>query len=157
MFKTVSVAYVTLLTIIMGFALFSGAVVAPVIFNSDAFLGGALLSRFQEGLLMTEVFRRLCYPLVIMCLLSVMFEFAYTFKRKLDLIALICMVLMVCTGLLFAFYFVPHIIHMQNQGPLVTQTAQFASIHKLSEVCFKITVLSGICLAMRHVFKLSRG
>ncbi|OBT16307.1 hypothetical protein A9264_11750 [Vibrio sp. UCD-FRSSP16_10] len=156
LFKTVAVTYVILLTIIMGFSLFSGVVVAPVIFNSSSFLGSSLLSRFQEGLLMTEVFVRLSYPLVMVCIFACVFELFSYFKKGTDWIAIISMSLMVTTGLLFGFYFVPEIVHMQAQGPVVTQSDVFTSIHKTSEICFKITVFSGVVLSIRNILKLMR-
>ncbi|CAM4310873.1 MULTISPECIES: DUF4149 domain-containing protein [Vibrio] len=154
--KTVAISYVVLLSVIMGFALFSGVVVAPVLFNSITSLGEPILNRFQEGLLMTSVFVRLSYPLVVVCLVSLVYELFQYLKKSADWLALISMILMVVTGLLFVFYFVPAIVHMQERGPLVTQSAAFSSIHKASEICFKITVISGIVLAVRNILKLIR-
>ncbi|MPW36180.1 DUF4149 domain-containing protein [Vibrio sp. B1Z05] len=154
--KTVAISYVVLLSVIMGFALFSGVVVAPVLFNSITSLGEPVLSRFQEGLLMTSVFVRLSYPLAIICLISLVYELVQYRKKSADWLALISMILMVVTGLLFVFYFVPEIVHMQERGPLVTQSAMFSSIHKTSEICFKVTVISGIVLAVRNIIKLIR-
>ncbi|GEA51970.1 membrane protein [Vibrio inusitatus NBRC 102082] len=154
--RTISIVYVIALTSVIAFSLFAGAVVAPVIFNSSSWLGESILNRFQEGLMMTEVFVRLSYPLVAVCILSLVYEVFNYWKRDSDWIALISMSLMVGTGLLFGFYFIPEILHLQSQGPTVTQSPVFSSIHKASEVCFKITVFSGLVLVFRNILKMSR-
>ncbi|GAM64255.1 membrane protein [Vibrio ishigakensis] len=63
LYRHITIIYVLLLTGVIGASLFAGAVVAPVIFNSKQALGSVELSRFQEGLIMTENFVRLSYPL----------------------------------------------------------------------------------------------
>lgn len=106
--------------------------------------------------MMTEVFVRLSYPLIAVCLFSLAYEVLSYWKKESDWIALVSMSLMVGTGLLFGFYFVPEIVYLQSQGPSVTQSSAFASIHETSEVCFKITVFSGLVLVIRNMFKISR-
>lgn len=155
LYRNITIIYTLLLTGAIGASLFAGAAVAPVIFNSKLALGSAELSRFQEGLIMTENFVRLSYPLAMVCLFSFAFELHSYFKRQTDWIALISMALMVATGLMFSFYFVPEIVHLQSQGPEVTQSPLFASIHKTSEISFKITAISGVVLAYRNLIKLS--
>ncbi|GAM76046.1 membrane protein [Vibrio ishigakensis] len=103
---------------------------------------------------MTENFVRLSYPLALVCLLSFIFELYRYFKIQTDWIALISMSLMVATGLMFSFYFVPEIVHLQAQGPEVTQSPMFGSLHKTSEISFKITAISGLILAYRNLMKL---
>ncbi|MFC0172223.1 DUF4149 domain-containing protein [Vibrio comitans] len=154
--RTISNFYVITLSCVIAFSLFAGAVVAPVIFNSSSWLGESVLNRFQEGLMMTEVFVRLSYPLIAVCLFSLAYEVLNYWKKDSDWIALISMSLMVGTGLLFGFYFIPEILHLQSQGPIATQSPVFASIHKTSEICFKITVLSGLVLVFRNILKMSR-
>ncbi|WP_261817795.1 DUF4149 domain-containing protein [Vibrio gallicus] len=149
--RFLSKTYILFLTVVVGFSLFAGAVVAPVIFNSALFLSEPLLSRFQEGLLMTEVFVRLSYPLALLCVLSLVYEVYQFVTVKTDWWALLSMFVMVTTGLLFCFYFVPQIVELQSQGALVTQSGGFATLHKISEVSFKITVLSGIILIYRRL------
>lgn len=154
--RTISIFYVIVLTSVIAFSLFAGAVVAPVIFNSSSWVGEPILNRFQEGLMMTEVFVRLSYPLVVVCVFSMGYELFNYWKKESDWIALISMSLMVGTGLLFGFYFIPEILHLQSQGPTVTQSPVFSAIHKTSELCFKITVLSGLVLVFRNILKMSR-
>ncbi|MEZ8968642.1 DUF4149 domain-containing protein [Vibrio breoganii] len=154
--RTISIVYVIALTSVIAFSLFAGAVVAPVIFNSSSWLGESVLNRFQEGLMMTEVFVRLSYPLIAVCLVSLAYELWSYWKKDSDWIALVSMSLMVGTGLLFGFYFIPEILHLQSQGAVVTQSPVFASIHKTSEICFKITVLSGLVLVFRNILKMNR-
>ncbi len=154
--RAISIFYVITLTCVIAFSLFAGAVVAPVIFSSSSWLGESVLNRFQEGLMMTEVFVRLSYPLITVCLFSLAYEVFNYWKKDSDWIALVSMSLMVGTGLLFGFYFVPEIVYLQSQGPSVTQSSAFASIHETSEVCFKITVFSGLVLVIRNIFKISR-
>jgi len=60
-----TISYLLILGIILGATIYAGAVVAPVTFHSKQWLSSEILSRFQEGLIMTQNFVRLGYFLVI--------------------------------------------------------------------------------------------
>lgn len=153
--RHITIIYTLVLTLVIGASLFAGAVVAPVIFNSKLALGSVELSRFQEGLIMTENFVRLAYPLALISILALIFEGHRYLKVEADWIALVSMILMSVTGLLFSFYFVPEIVHLQSQGAQITQSQLFSAIHKASELCIKITVMSGLILVYRNLIKLT--
>ena len=56
-FRMVTMTYLILLSAMLGSGLFAGIVVAPVTFNTELWLGADLLTRFQEGQIMTETVR----------------------------------------------------------------------------------------------------
>jgi hypothetical protein len=150
MYRHITIIYALLLALVIGASLFAGVVVAPVIFNSQLILGSVELSRFQEGLLMTENFVRLAYPLALVSILALIFEGYRYLKVEADWVALVSMSLMSVTGLLFSFYFVPEIVYLQSQGAQITQSELFVNIHQASELTIKIFVISGLTLVYRN-------
>ncbi len=52
----IDVIYVMLLTMTAGAVLVLGAVVAAVVFHSESFLSIPILSRYEEGKIMGEIF-----------------------------------------------------------------------------------------------------
>jgi len=135
----------------MGASLFAGAVVAPVIFNTEDIFGEPVLSHFQEGLIMTENFVRLSYAASLTALVVVIYE-GYRLKRGTrDIFSGIAALFIIFTGLLFSFYFIPEILVMQQQGELATQSEFFMNMHKASEVNFKIFLFAILALLMRHL------
>ena len=56
LFRVINVFYTVLLGTTLGASFALGAFVAPTLFNSETILHGELLSHYQEGLLMTEIF-----------------------------------------------------------------------------------------------------
>ena len=137
----------------MGASLYAGAVVAPVTFNTADVFGEALLSHFQEGLIMTENFLRLSYVTSLTALLVVIYE-GYRFKKGgRDVLSAISAFFIIVPALLFSFYFVPEIVMLQQQGELATQSPFFLNIHKASELNFKIFVFAVLILLVRHLQK----
>ena len=60
-FRVITMGYLILLSLVLGAGLYAGIVVAPVTFHTDLYLGVDLLTRFQEGQIMSENFLRLSY------------------------------------------------------------------------------------------------
>jgi len=48
--------YILLLSITLGASLFAGVVVAPIIFGANEYLTTITVSRFESGILMTQIF-----------------------------------------------------------------------------------------------------
>ncbi|MBN2768074.1 MAG: DUF4149 domain-containing protein [Campylobacterales bacterium] len=150
-FRFVTMFYVIFLASVMGASLYAGAVVAPVIFNTEDVFGEAILSHFQEGMIMTENFIRLSY-VITLSIVTVAFYEGYRYKKgERDVIAQIATLLIICSGLLFSYYYMPDILVMQQAGPQMTQSEAFANTHIASEIDFKVFVFSILVLLVRNL------
>lgn len=140
--------YLFILATLIGIELSVGAVVAPVIFFAD--IGDNVLSHFQRGLLMTQIFVKFGYIMLAVSLIVMLYELFYlkqniNFKVKFScfMLALLNMSL----ALAFVFYFIDYILAAQKIGEAATLgSAEFASVHKASEYCLKIMMLAQIVL-----------
>ena len=151
--KYLTLTYIILLGIMLGAALYAGIVVAPTIFHSEIVLEKELLSRFQEGLLMTVNFVKLSY-LVDITILAVIFYEGYRFKSfERDTVGLLSAVLVVLSGLLYAQYYIPQILEMQAQGETVTESKVFENAHFASELDFKLFALALLVLLVRNIYR----
>ncbi len=152
-FRIFTMAYLIFLSAVLGAGLFAGIVVAPVTFNTDSWLGADILTRFQEGQIMTENFLRLSYLVTIAVIAVVLYE-GYKFKKfERDTVTKVATFFVLGTGLLFSHYYIPDIIEMQNQGEAVTKSAAFINTHKGSEVNFKIFSLALLVLIVQNMRK----
>ena len=146
-------AFLILLSAMLGAGLFGGIVVAPVTFHTEQWLGADVLTRFQEGQIMTENFLRLSY-LVNVVLVSVVLYEGYKFKKfERDTLTQVATFFVLATGLLFAHYYIPDIIAMQEQGVEATKSAAFINTHKGSEINFKIFSLALLILIVQNMRK----
>ena len=151
--KYITTLYIILLGIMLGAALYAGIVVAPTVFHSEVALGSELLTRFQEGLIMTVNFVKLSY-LVNLTILAVIFYEGFRFKSfERDGIALLSAVVVVLSGLLYAHYYIPQILELQTQGEAVTQSKLFENTHFASELDFKLFALALLILLTRNIYR----
>ena len=149
----VTMTYLILLSAMLGSGLFAGIVVAPVTFNTDQWLGADILTRFQEGQIMTENFLRLSY-LVNIVLVSVVLYEGYKFKKfERDTLTQVATFFVLATGLLFSQYYIPDIISMQEQGVEMTKSTAFINTHKGSEINFKIFSFALLILIVQNMRK----
>jgi len=150
--KSTMVVYLLCLGMMIGLELAAGAFVAPVIFFPQKLLGEGVLSHFQSGLLMTEIFLRMNFLLLIFSLFSVLYELSvWILKTKSSdkasiLISLIALLLTI----LFVYYYTPFIIDTQSKGELVTASEGFRSMHKQSEWVMKGLMMVQIGLFVRR-------
>ncbi|MCV6608279.1 MAG: DUF4149 domain-containing protein [Campylobacterales bacterium] len=152
--KWATVGYILILGMAIGMILFAGVVVAPVIFNANDYLAGDLLTKFQSGIIMTQIFIKLNYFLIFLAFYVFLME-GYDFKMgKRDMATFSFSFLIICTSLLFVYFYTPFILEAQALGAEATKTEAFANMHKGSELDFKILLISLIGLL---VTKLSRG
>jgi len=152
-FRIATIAYLVLLGATLGAGLFAGIVVAPVTFHTEQWLGSEVLSRYQEGLIMTQNFVRLSY-LVNFTLLAVFLYEGYKYKKfERDTITQVATFFVFATGLLFAHYYIPDILTMQMAGEEMTESAAFVSTHKGSEINFKIFSVALLVLMVRNMQK----
>lgn len=152
-FRMITIGYLILLSAVLGAGLFAGIVVAPVTFHTEQWLGAEILTRFQEGQIMTENFLRLSF-LVNVVLISVVLYEGYKFKKfERDTVTKVATFFVLATGLLFSQYYIPNIIAMQGQGVEATKSVAFINTHKGSEINFKIFSFALLILIVQNMRK----
>jgi len=155
-FKTITIAYLLILSAVLGAGLFAGIVVAPVTFHTQDWLGSNVLTHFQEGQIMTQNFLRLSYVVDVLIIVVALYE-GYKFKKfERDTITQIATFFVLASGLLFSQYYIPDIISMQNQGEEVTKSIAFINTHKGSEIDFKLFSFALLVLIIQNMRKACR-
>jgi hypothetical protein len=155
-FRIATMFYLILLGITLGAGLFAGAIVAPVIFNSEEFLGSNILTHYQEGLLMTQNFIKLAYLVDFSVIVVALYE-GYKYKMfERDKLTQMATFLFIATGLMFGHYYMPDIINLQLAGEQMTNSQTFVNIHKGSEIDFKIFTLATLVLIIQNMRKACR-
>ncbi|HEB9305424.1 TPA: DUF4149 domain-containing protein [Campylobacter coli] len=139
-----------LLAAMIGIELILGIVVAPVIFYPANFIGEGVLSHFQSGLMMTQIFIKMGYLLIFVSIFNLLFEI-YSFikedmKFQIKFSKLILSILILILSLVFVVYFTNTIVEIQNLGEQATKSQEFLSIHNASEVVIKIILLMQVFL-----------
>jgi len=152
-FRMTTIAYLILLGMTLGAGLFAGAVVAPVTFHTENWLGSEVLSHFQEGLIMTQNFVKLSYLVDVTVIAVALYE-GYKYKKfERDAATQIATFFVIATGLMFGHYYLPDILTMQLAGEEMTKSAAFIATHKGSEINFKIFSLALLVLMVRNMQK----
>lgn len=135
--------YIFLLSFMLSGILLLGIIVAPIIFQSNLYIEPQL-SRIENGLLMSQIFFRFNYILVIGSILSLIYEFYYN-KKLLNRVITIVNLSLVS---IFAFYFTPYIIESAKTTNI---TEKFELIHKLSELDFKLLAVLLMILLFKNL------
>jgi hypothetical protein len=142
--------YLITLGLTVGMILALGAFSAPVIFNSNDMLKSELLSHYQMGLIMTEIFVRSNYFLGFATLFISMFEWR-SFWYERDKINTLTFFVIVSVSMLFLFYYTPAIIQMQTISEEATKSKAFYGMHIGSEIAYKILLVSISLLLYRRL------
>jgi hypothetical protein len=151
--KYFTILYLLILGVVLGATIYAGAVVAPVTFHSEKWLGGELLSRFQEGLIMTENFIRLGYFILFAMIVIFIYE-GYQYKRfNRDLIKTLSALGAIMSGALFKYFYMDSIIQMQMQGESVVESTIFENMHKGSEIALTLFMVFIAILFVRTLQK----
>jgi len=146
--------YLITLAAVFGGVLTLGAIVAPVIFHSDAYTVGMMLDHYNMGIVMGEIFRRFSYVVYFVVVYVLVYE-SYMYKiMQIDKIAILSAFGVVFSGLLYAAVYVPQILAYQKAGAEATQSDTFANLHTASEIDFKILALSLLILFVRRLMLL---
>lgn len=152
-FRMVTMSYLIFLSAVLGAVLYAGIVVTAVTFHTEAWLGAEVLTRFQEGQIMTENFLRLSYVVNLLIVVVILYE-GYKFKKfERDTVTKVATFFVLATGLLFSQYYIPDIIAMQAQGEEVTKSVAFVNTHKGSEINSKIFAFSLLVLIIQNMRK----
>ena len=149
--KSFMVIYLVMLGIAKGVEIAAGAFIAPVIFFPQKYLGEGILSHFQSGILMTQVFLKMNLVIGFVALYSIIYEVQVWMMRKnYDFLSFfLSLMIVVATGL-FLFYYTPFIVHAQQLGSDQTTTEVFASMHKQSEWIMKALMVAQFVLFVRR-------
>lgn len=147
----IDVIYVMLLAMTAGAVLVLGAVVAAVVFHSESFLSIPILSRYEEGKIMGEIFLRFSYWAYFMTFVIALYEVSRYFVMQLDRVAILSAFLSVFTLMMFSGVYVPKILEYQSRGESAMD-ASFETLHKASELDSKLLLVALLVLASRRIY-----
>lgn len=154
--NTASALYIWILGITIGAIISSGAFSANVIFNANNF--GVEISKFQSGILMTQIFLKLNILLIVVAFIIAIFE---TFALRLSSNTKTTKIILFLSGaisviciLLFSLYYTPFIVEQQQIGEAATKSSEFYAMHKQSEIVANILFFSlSINLLARLIYR----
>ncbi|MFA5460582.1 MAG: DUF4149 domain-containing protein [Sulfurimonas sp.] len=147
-------SYLLLLAATFGAVIVLGAFVAPVIFNTDYILFGISLGKYNEGIIMAEIFSRFSYWIYIVAFFISIYEIVMYKKGQRDAIIFGSSVTTVFSALMFSGVYAPKIISMQKLGEEATLSDTFVNLHIASELDFKILAIAIVILFVRRLMLL---
>ena len=149
--KSLISLYLMVLGVALGVEIAAGAFVAPVIFFPQKYLGEGVLTHFQSGILMMQVFLKTNLVIGFIALYSMIFEVQTTMARKRNdmLSFFLSLGCAIATGL-FIFYYTPFIVHAQQLGAEHTTGEAFSTMHKQSELVMKVLMGFQLVLFLRR-------
>lgn len=149
--KSLMVVYLVMLGVAIGVEIAAGAFIAPVIFFPQKYLGDGVLTHFQSGILMTQVFLKMNLVIGFVALYSIIYEVqVWMMFKNYDFLSFVLSIVVVLTTGLFIFYYTPFIVHAQQLGAVETTTELFAKMHKQSEWVMKALMVSQFLLFVRR-------
>ena len=152
-FRIFTMGYIILLGSLIGAGLYAGAVVAPVIFHSEIYLGSQILSQYQEGLIMSANFYKLSLFIDVSIITIFIYE-GYKYKSfERDNITMVASFLAISSGLLFGHYYMPDILLMLQGGEEMTKSVAFINTHKGSELDLKLFIVAVFVILLRNLQK----
>jgi uncharacterized membrane protein len=147
----IDVLYILLIAMTAGAVLVLGVFVAAVVFHSEVYLTLPLLSRYEEGKIMGEIFRRFTYWAYFMSVVIAVYEVSRYKVMQIDKISILSALGSIGTLLLFSAVYTPKILEYQSRGEAAID-ASFEALHKASEIDFKILLLTLLILFSRRAY-----
>lgn len=147
----IDIFYLLTLAMTAGAVFVLGALVAAVVFHSEVYLTVPLLSRYEEGKIMGEIFRRFSYWAYFMTAVIAIYEVSRYKVMQIDKISILSALGSISTLLLFAAVYVPKILEYQSRGESAIDSS-FESLHKASEIDFKILLIMLLVLFSRRAY-----
>ena len=147
----VDVTYLLLIAMSAGAVLVLGVFVAAVVFHSELYLSVALLSRYEEGKIMLEIFHRFTYWAYFMSVVIAVYEVSHYKVMQIDKVAILSALGSIGTLLLFSAVYTPKILEYQARGEAAIDPS-FEALHKASEIDFKILLLMLLILFSRRAY-----
>jgi len=149
--RSIMVIYVVMLGIAIGVEIAAGAFIAPVIFFPQKYLGEGVLTHFQSGILMTQIFLKSNMLLGLVAFYGIIFEvIAWITKQNKDVLSLSLSFSGFILTVLFLFYYTPFIVDAQRA--LTTESEVFFKMHKESELVMKSLMMVQLVLMFRRVW-----
>jgi uncharacterized membrane protein len=147
----IDIVYLLLVAMTAGAVAVLGICVAAVVFHSEFYLTLPLLSRYEEGKIMGEIFRRFSYWGYFMAAVITVYEL-YRYKvMQIDRVAILSALGSVGTILLFSAVYTPRILEYQGRGESAIDES-FEALHKASEIDFKLLLLMLLILFGRRAY-----
>ncbi len=150
----IDITYLLLIAMSAGAVLVLGVFVAAVVFHSEAYLTLPLLSRYEEGKIMGEIFRRFTYWSYFMAAVIAVYEVSRYKVMQIDKVAILSALGSIGTLLLFSAVYTPKILEYQARGEAAIDES-FEALHKASEIDFKILLLMLVILFSRRAYLLA--
>ena len=147
-------SYLIILAASFGAVMVLGAVVAPIIFNTDKILVDMVMDNYNSGMIMGEIFHRFSYWVYFIAVSVILYEAALYKTGKRDAIAFGAAATVIFSSMMFSGVYAPQILAMQALGREATQSDTFENIHIASELDFKILALSLLILFVRRLMLL---
>lgn len=141
--------YFLLLAVVIGTELTLGILVAPVIFFPQSIIGEGVLTHFMSGQMMTKIFLKFNYVLLLVSAfvaVSELFDLRKKLAFSLKFSTFMLSFLNLALALSFVFIFTPFIVHAQSLGAEATQTAEFRQMHVASEWTMKLMLFAQLAL-----------
>jgi len=152
--RYVEIAYIVLLGILLGSILTLGIFVAPSIFGSENILASEVLTKYQEGLIMTSIFLKFNYLLNGVIVSIFLFEgYKYKNGERGDSYLFSVVFVVISTSLLWVDYYTPQILELQSLNE--TESEIFKNLHFASELDFKILAFAILLLIIKRLSKLN--
>ena len=106
----IDITYLLLIAMTAGAVLILGAFVAAVVFHSEIYLTLPLLSRYEEGKIMGEIFRRFTYWAYFITAVIAVYEVSRYKVMQIDKISILSALGSIGTLLLFSAVYTPKIL-----------------------------------------------
>lgn len=152
--------YLFLLAALVGIEIALGAFVAPVIFYPAKFIGDGVLTHFQSGVMMTQIFLKYNYILLAVSAFTLAFDLFKLRSNECVHVKISAVALSFINAVLaavFVFYFTDFILDAQAAGEAMTKgNAEFDAIHSASELVMKIMIVVQALLFFLRSFKISK-
>lgn len=150
----IDIAYLLFIAMSVGAVLVLGVFVAAVVFHSEAYLTLPLLSRYEEGKIMGEIFRRFSYWAYFIAAVIAVYEVSRYKVMQIDKISILSALGSISTLLLFSAVYTPKILEYQARGEAAIDQS-FEALHKASEIDFKILLVMLLILFCRRAYLLA--
>jgi len=148
---TIDIAYLLSIGMTIGAVFILGALTAAVVFNSEFYLSIPLLSRYEEGKIMGEIFRRFSYWAYFMAAVIAIYEVSRYKVMQIDKVSILSAIASIGTLLLFSAVYTPKILEYQSRGEMAMDES-FEALHRGSELDFKILLVVLSILFVRRAY-----
>jgi hypothetical protein len=147
-------SYLIVLASTFGAVMVLGIAVASVVFNADKLVVDVVLSHYNSGMIMGEIFRRFSYWLYFVAFFTLFYEAAWYKMGQRDAISFGAAITVVFASLMFSSVYTPKILAMQALGEEASLSDTFQSVHVASEIDFKLLAVALIVLFVRRLMLL---